>query len=131
MTIKKQKLRGPFEWLKPNAIVLIRHNLSAVFLNEQLQRASVSGHWEVVKHLLECGNKRIDPSTYNNQAFRSASWHGHAKIVKLLLECGDERIDPSADNNFAIREASFYGYVEVVKHLLKRGDERVALAVRK
>ncbi len=87
--------------------------------NESIGWASIKGHTEIVKILLE--DPRVDPSDRNNLAIRLASENGHIEIVKLLLK--DPRVDPSDYNNYAIIYASTKGHAEIVKLLL--ADPRV------
>src|SRR5438034_1049260 len=56
--------------------------------NDAFDRASLSGHQEVVKLLLQ--DQRINPSSNDNYAIKHASKNGHLEIVKILLQ--DQRV---------------------------------------
>ena len=87
--------------------------------NYAIQRASGSGHLQVVNRLLQDG--RVDPSALDNGAIRWASSQGHPSVVDRLLL--DARVDPSAVNNAAVQMASQNGHLMVVDRLLQ--DARV------
>ena len=82
--------------------------------NYAIQWASLKGHFNVVKLLLE--DKRINPAYDNNLGIKCASHNGHFNVVKLLLE--DKRINPADTNNCAIRWASKNGHFNVIKRQL-------------
>lgn len=90
--------------------------------NRAITTASINGHLEVVKLLLECGG---DATAQGNQAIINASWYGHLEVLKLLLEHGG---DATTQDNQAIINASENGHLEVVKLLLECGADATAQA---
>ena len=81
-----------------------------------LSWASISGHLELVKYLVEkCGT---DIRANDDYAVKWASENGHLEMVKYLVEkCG---ADVRSDNDCAVRWASGNGHLEVVKYLVEK-----------
>jgi ankyrin repeat protein len=82
-----------------------------------VRRASVYGHLEVVKYLVEKG---ADFRYNENDAVRCASMFGHLEVVKYLIEMG---ADFRACDNQAVRWASENGHLEVIKYLIEKGAD--------
>ncbi|KAF4436984.1 hypothetical protein FACUT_6021 [Fusarium acutatum] len=89
--------------------------------------ASLNGHVEVVKLLLE---NEADITVANNEGVTpviAASFDGHVEVVKLLLK---NKADITVSNNEGVTPviaASFNGHIEVVKLLLEnKADITVA-----
>jgi ankyrin repeat protein len=80
-------------------------------------RACRHGHLEVVKYLLENG---AETRTQYFDALSTASQHGHLEVVKLLVENGG---DIHFNNDEALRLAFENGHLEVVKYLLENGAD--------
>ena len=85
-----------------------------------LRDASLFGHLEVVKYLVEASKKQ--PSVINgadnfDEALRNASIFGHLEVVKYLVENGADNFD------LALRLASWKGQLEVVKYLVEQGAD--------
>ena len=57
-------------------------------LNEELLWASMEGHLEVVRLLIENG---ADVSVKDDVALRLASRYGHLEVAKLLIENGAKK----------------------------------------
>lgn len=74
-----------FLWILKDKIV---DNNSLTFL--PLAWASDSGHFEITKYLLNCG--QIDPSHSHNAALLMAAKNKHIDVVQLLLS--DKRVNP-------------------------------------
>ena len=88
------------------------NNKNAVFL-----RASLNGHLEVIKYLVE--KYGADVRADNDYAVRFASQNGHLEVVKYLVEkC---KADVRARNHWAVRRTLLNGHLEVVKYLIKHG----------
>jgi len=89
-----------------------------------LMWASMYGHIEVVKLLLEAGAdvnaKTIDGDT----ALKWASDYGHTEIVKLLLEAGADVNAKDKWGNTALVKAIDSGYIKIVKLLKQYGAKR-------
>lgn len=78
--------------------------------------AAEFGHLDIVKLLIEKG---ADPSCNHNDPLRSAAAHGRYKVVKFLLQ--DTRVDPTDASNDAIQQAAKNGHAKVVEILLRDG----------
>ena len=82
-----------------------------------LKAASLRGHLEIVKYLVENG---ADIHAEKDVALRSASFKGHLDIVKFLVENG---ADIHARNYDALRKASQLGHLDIVKYLVENGAD--------
>ncbi|KAH6952204.1 hypothetical protein DER45DRAFT_577719 [Fusarium avenaceum] len=88
-----------------------------------LQAASVNGHLDIVKLLLDNGaDTRAQGGRYGN-AFQAALFNGHTDVV-LLLTNGAYDIEVQASSNGnALQTASLDGHLEVVQRLLEEGAD--------
>ncbi|EMD95072.1 hypothetical protein COCC4DRAFT_93705, partial [Bipolaris maydis ATCC 48331] len=88
-----------------------------------LQLASMEGHEQVVKTLLNAGaNVDIQSGAYNNNALYAASEKGHEQqVVKVLLDAGANINAQGEEYSDALEAASMYGYEQIVKMLLDAG----------
>ena len=77
----------------------------------KLIEASINGHLDVVKHLVDNG---VDIHIMDNIPLRLASTYDHLDIVKYLIENG---ADIHACNDSALELASRNGYLDIVKYL--------------
>jgi len=75
--------------------------------NTSMEKASKTGHIEIVKIMLDKGANSF------NLSMKNASYNGYIEIVKLMLDKGA--------NNFnrSMRNASSNGHIEIVKLLKK------------
>ncbi|KAL2820313.1 Pfs, NACHT and ankyrin domain protein [Aspergillus granulosus] len=88
-----------------------------------LQSASLEGHQEVVKLLLDKGaDVNMQGGRYGN-ALQAASFRGHQEVVKLLLDKGADVNMQGGRYGNALQAASFRGHQEVVKLLLDKGAD--------
>jgi len=103
-------------------ILLVEEDLAQIPLLETwaLQRASLRGHTEIVRMLLELPLDRgVDPSANDNDAFIWACRNGHTKIARLLLDLPLERgVNPAANDNYPLETACTNGHTEIVRLLL-------------
>lgn len=90
-----------------------------------LKLASINGHLEIVKYLVEytipifsyTGNlveRKINIHVNDEEALLRASENGHLEVVKYLISLG---ADIHADNNAALRIATLKGHLDVVRYL--------------
>jgi hypothetical protein len=79
--------------------------------------ASVYGHLETVKYLIEKG---IQPTS---ETINFASANGHLSVIQYLMEYGTIATD------YSINAASAYGYLEVVKYLVDKGVQPTSAAI--
>ena len=86
-----------------------------------LQLASMRGHTEVVKLLLDRGASVDEKGEDGDTALMRASYGGHTEVVKLLLDRGASVDEKDTDGNTALMLASQNSHTEVVKLLLDRG----------
>ena len=77
----------------------------------KLIEASINGHLDVVKHLVDNG---VDIHIMDNIPLRLASTYDHLDIVKYLIENG---ADIHACNDSALELASTCGHLNVVHYL--------------
>ena len=101
-----------------------RHDLSKLATWEWLNKigvynfknailwASVNGHVEVVKYLVDSG---FDIADYDNWVVRVASERGHLEVVKYLVSVG---ADITVNDNQAIKWATENRKRDVVEYLL-------------
>ncbi|KAF6823075.1 ankyrin repeat domain-containing protein 52 [Colletotrichum plurivorum] len=87
--------------------------------------ASMNGHLEVVKVLLEKG---ADVSVANTNGWTplhsaSTSSNGHLDVVKILLEKGADVLVATNDGRTPLHSASSNGHLDVVKVLLASGAD--------
>ncbi|KAF7927080.1 hypothetical protein BELL_0979g00010 [Botrytis elliptica] len=94
-----------------------------------LHRAAAQGRDEVVKMLLEAGNRKILtlcrlPGIYDSTALHLAVKNGHKEIVKILFDASDASISLEIDKCGAtpMHWAASRGNVEIVRILLDKGD---------
>ena len=83
--------------------------------DEAIRSASIRGHIEIVRLLLE--RPEVDISARNNEALRFASMAGHTDIVRMLLKRPE--VNPVAKKSWAIRLASMNGHTDIVRMLLQ------------
>jgi ankyrin repeat protein len=83
--------------------------------------ASMNGHTEVVKLLLDKGALLDDKNEDGLTALMLASANGHTEVVKLLLDRGALVDEKNKYANTALMLASDNGHTEVVKLLLDKG----------
>ena len=91
-----------------------------------LNNASLNGHLEVVKYLVEQG---VNPSI----GLQGASLNGHLEVVKYLVEQGAEANDiygitdtskKACKHGYtSLMWASRFGHLEVVKYLVEQGAD--------
>lgn len=82
-----------------------------------LEMASVEGHLEIVKYLIDQG---ADVESSNNWSVRSACRRGHFDIVKYLVDKG---ADVTADDNNAIKMAVRANRLDIIKYLVAVGAD--------
>ncbi|KAI1667999.1 Ankyrin repeat domain protein [Pyrenophora tritici-repentis] len=83
-----------------------------------LQAASVGGHEQIVKTLLDKGaDVNAQGGRYGN-ALQAASAEGHEQVVKMLLDAGADVNAQGGHYGNALQAASFGGHEQVVKMLL-------------
>ncbi|KAJ3301548.1 hypothetical protein HDU76_005708 [Blyttiomyces sp. JEL0837] len=85
-----------------------------VATNESLYGASLGGHFQIVKHLLELPG--VDVGFDDNCVFIAACRRGHVELAKFLL--GVDGVDPCDDDNVAFIAASECGRKEILELLL-------------
>ncbi|VDK17761.1 unnamed protein product [Anisakis simplex] len=92
-------------------------------LHTALMEASMDGHYEVARLLLDHGA----PVNLTSDSFESpltlAACGGHAKLVELLLDRGAEMEEPNDEGYTPLMEASREGHLDVVRILLNRGAQ--------
>ncbi|VDM37893.1 unnamed protein product [Toxocara canis] len=92
-------------------------------LHTALMEASMDGHYEVARVLLDHGA----PVNLSSDSFESpltlAACGGHAKLVELLLDRGAEMEEPNDEGYTPLMEASREGHLDVVRILLDRGAQ--------
>ena len=95
-----------------------------------LTAATLSGHYDIVKYLIE--QAKADPNLNNDNdlngfssALATASSMGHIEIVKLLIIKGADvnLVTPIVSNGSALAAASFMRNIEVVELLINKGAD--------
>jgi hypothetical protein len=90
--------------------------------------ASLEGHLEVVRWLLEKGADVNAAEENGWTALMVASDNGHLPVVKLLVEKGADVNKAKNNGRTALIFASLWGYLPVVKWLLEKGADVNAAA---
>lgn len=80
-----------------------------------LKEASLFGHLEIVKYLIEKG---ANIQANNNLALRMAVMNKHLDIVKYLIENG---ADIHINNEYILRKATELNHLEMIKYLIENG----------
>ena len=70
---------------KPIVKCLLQHFPSLGSLSPELESASVGGHTEIAKFLLEMG-ANVNHSIKYSCPLEAAAYHGHLDMVKLLIK---------------------------------------------
>ena len=86
-----------------------------------LMLASLNGHYELVKFLLENKAKITKKDKYKRTALLHAVRGGHTKIVSYLLVNGAEYEQPDNSNNTPLHYACALGFKNIVELLLIAG----------
>lgn len=87
--------------------------------DEPLRYATKSGHFEVVKYLV---NQGADVRAIDDHALRLAAENGQLGIVKYLVELEDgAHVSVYASDGLALRWAAHNGKLSVVKYLVDQG----------
>jgi len=93
-------------------------------LSSQLESASVGGHTDIAKLLLEAGADINQGEKYSGP-LEAAAYHGHLNMVELLIEwkADIDRFDNSSahGDGSALHSAAAASQVEIVEKLLKSG----------
>lgn len=90
---------------------------------DPLTWAASSGHWSVVKMLLDHGVEPLQHDEDGQTPISLAALNGHTEVVKLFLD-SDYNIDPELRKlgiKIPLIEASYRGHHETVQLLLNRG----------
>jgi ankyrin repeat protein len=91
-----------------------------------LIEASLHGHFEAVRRLLDQGVDINARGNTGSTALMMACWWGHVDIVKLLLDRGANVNAKGLDGYTALMEAARYGRLEIAELLLERGAHVMA-----
>jgi len=86
-----------------------------------LIEASLHGHLDTVRRLLDQGADINAKGNTGATALMMACWWGHADIVRLLLDRGANVNARGLDGYTALMEAARYGRFEIAELLLERG----------
>jgi ankyrin repeat protein len=98
-----------------NAIQPTQHKKQS----KALQMASLRGHTEIVRWLLEHGAEmNTEGGRFYNGALQAASSRGHIDVVHLLLDNGADVNMQGGHYGNALESASARGRVEIVRMLL-------------
>ncbi|PUU79222.1 ankyrin repeat-containing domain protein, partial [Tuber borchii] len=103
---------------------LLQHFPSLDSLSPELESASVGGHTEIAKLLLERGTD-INQGIEYSCPLDAAAYYGHLDMVKLLIE-RDADINCSSNSSVyghgaALHSAAVSNHLEVVEELLRSG----------
>ncbi|KAF7341365.1 Ankyrin repeat-containing protein [Mycena venus] len=90
-----------------------------------LQRASGTGHEEIVNNLIKHGAD-VDASGPFGSALQRASAAGHEKIAKILIQHGAD-INAMGPEGSALQRASGKGHAAIAKFLIQHGADINAL----
>ena len=83
--------------------------------NKALRTASINGHLEVVKYLVEKGEDFRD-----HHCMQWSAAYRHFKIVEYLIEKG---ADCTVNDNHVVQTACCYGDLDFVKYLIGKGAD--------
>ena len=86
-----------------------------------LSLASVEGHVEVVRVLLEVGADARARDKDVRSPLHEASYSGHVEVARVLLEGGADASAKDLSGESPLHQALSQGHVEVVRVLLERG----------
>ena len=86
-----------------------------------LMLASLYGHYDVVKYLIENKAKITKKDKFKRTPLLHAVRGGHIKIVSYLLTKGAEFDQPDSSNNTPLHYACASGFKNIVELLLKAG----------
>ena len=89
--------------------------------NNALIEASLRGHFDTVRRLLDQGADINAKGINGATALMMACWWGHVDIVRLLLDRGANVNGKGLDGYTALMEAARYGRLEIAELLLERG----------
>ncbi|KAJ7813914.1 ankyrin repeat-containing domain protein [Mycena leptocephala] len=92
-----------------------------------LHYASIGGHTEVVKLLVEHGADVNTIDTDYDTALHYASTHGRKDVVKVLVQHGIHGNAMNKTNQTTLHMASINGHTEVVKLLVEHGADLNAM----
>jgi|GEM_PF-6435518 len=86
-----------------------------------LIEASLHGHFDTVRRLLDQGADINAKGNTGATALMMACWWGHVDIVRLLLDRGANVNAKGLDGYTALMEAARYGRFEIAELLLEKG----------
>ena len=96
-------------------------NIEAGYYGTALQAASIMGHTEVVRMLLDAGAHVNIEAGYYGTALQAASANGKIEVVRMLLDAGAHVNIEAGYFGTALQAASANGHTEVVRMLLGAG----------
>ena len=103
---------------------LLQHFPSLGLLSPELESASVGGHTEIAKLLLQM-NADVNHGIKYSCPLDAAAYHGHLDMVKLLIKRGADinRCSNSSTDGYgaALHSAAARNNLEIVEELLERG----------
>ena len=91
--------------------------------NAPLHQASLNGHVEVLRVLLDAGADKEATNAWGSRPLHMAAGEGHLEALRLLLKA---RADMAAESEHgqALHAAAFGGHVDVVRLLVESGADR-------
>jgi ankyrin repeat protein len=83
--------------------------------------ASILGHFEIVKYLVEYGADKESKDGSNKTPLHFASEGGHFEIVKYLVENGAGKDAKDGEDKTPLHRAATNGHFDIVKYFVENG----------
>ncbi|KAL2153002.1 hypothetical protein VTH82DRAFT_4157 [Thermothelomyces myriococcoides] len=98
-------------------------NIRDGYYSTPLRAATISGHQELVRFLLDVGADANALEAEHGTVLTSASKNGHQELVRVFLDAGVDVNAHGSKSDTALQAASRHGHREVVRLLLEAGAD--------